>query len=47
LHIHGDLISLARKEAEYLLETDTEFKKINVLLSIFENNESIKLLKGG
>ena len=47
LHVHSDLISLARKEAEYLLETDTEFKKINVLLSIFENNESIKLLKGG
>jgi ATP-dependent DNA helicase RecG len=47
LHVHSDLIPLARKEAENLLETDSQFKKINILLSIFENNESIKLLKGG
>ena len=47
LHVHGDLISLARKEAEYLLENDSKSNKINILLSIFENNESIKLLKGG
>ena len=48
LHVHSDLISLARKkEAEYLLENDSKYNKINVLLSIFENNESIRLLKGG
>ena len=47
LHVHSDLISLARKEAEHLLENDSKFNKINILLSIFENNESIKLLKGG
>jgi hypothetical protein len=47
LHVHSDLISLARKEAEYLLENDGKSNKINILLSIFENNESIKLLKGG
>ena len=47
LHFHSDLISLARKEAEYLLEKNNENNNINILLSIFENNESIKLLKGG
>ena len=47
LHIHSDLIELARKEALNLIERDKEHKKINTLLSIFENNEAIKLLKGG
>ena len=47
LHVHSDLISLARKEAEHLLVNDSIDNKINILLSIFENNESIKLLKGG
>ena len=47
LHIHSDLIELARKEALNLIESDKEHKKINTLLSIFENNEAIKLLKGG
>ena len=47
LHIHSDLIELARKEAINLIESDKEHKKINTLLSIFENNEAIKLLKGG
>ena len=47
LHIHSDLIELARKEALNLIKHDKERIKINTLLSIFENNEAIKLLKGG
>ena len=47
LHVHSDLIELARKEAVNLIEYDKERIKINTLLSIFENNEAIKLLKGG
>ena len=47
LHVHSDLIELARKEASNLIKNDTEHLKINTLLSIFENNEAIKLLKGG
>ena len=47
LHVHSDLIELARKEASNLIKNDTERLKINTLLSIFENNEAIKLLKGG
>ena len=47
LHFHSDLIPVARKEAKKLLDNDKKFEKINNLLSIFENNESIKLLKGG
>jgi hypothetical protein len=38
---------LARKEASNLIKNDKERLKINTLLSIFENNEAIKLLKGG
>jgi len=47
LHIHSDLIPIARKEAENLLNNNMQSHKVNTLLSIFENNESIKLLKGG
>ncbi len=47
LHIHSDLIELARQEALNLLKNDKHHKKINTLLSIFDNNEAIKLLKGG
>ena len=47
LHVHSDLIELARKEASNLIKNDKERLKINTLLSIFENNEAIKLLKGG
>ena len=47
LHLHSDLIELARKEASNLIKNDKERLKINTLLSIFENNEAIKLLKGG
>ena len=47
LHVHSDLIELARKEASNLIKNDTDHLKINTLLSIFENNEAIKLLKGG
>ena len=47
LHVHSDLIELARKEASNLIKNDTERLQINTLLSIFENNEAIKLLKGG
>ena len=47
LHFHSDLIPVARKEAKKLLDNDKKFEKINNLLSIFENNEAIKLLKGG
>jgi len=47
LHVHSDLIELARKEASNLIKNDKDHLKINTLLSIFENNEAIKLLKGG
>ena len=47
LHEHSDLIELARKEASNLIKNDKDHLKINTLLSIFENNEAIKLLKGG
>jgi len=47
LHLHSDLIPHAREEAINLLKNDKDHKKINTLLSIFENNEAIKLLKGG
>jgi ATP-dependent DNA helicase RecG len=47
LHLHSDLIPQARDEAINLLKNDKDHKKINTLLSIFENNEAIKLLKGG
>ena len=47
LHLHSDLIPQAREEAINLLKNDKDHKKINTLLSIFENNEAIKLLKGG
>ena len=47
LHLHSDLIPAARDEAVNLLNNDNDHKKINTLLSIFENNEAIKLLKGG
>ena len=47
LHFHSDLIPVARVEAQKLLDNDKTFEKINNLLSIFENNEAIKLLKGG
>ena len=47
LHLHSDLIPVARDEAVNLLNNDNDHKKINTLLSIFENNEAIKLLKGG
>jgi len=47
LHFHSDLIPIARVEAKKLLDNDKTFEKINNLLSIFENNEAIKLLKGG
>ena len=47
LHLHGDLIPVARDEAVNLLNNDNDHEKINTLLSIFENNEAIKLLKGG
>lgn len=47
LYFHSDLIPVARVEAQKLLDNDKTFEKINNLLSIFENNEAIKLLKGG
>jgi ATP-dependent DNA helicase RecG len=47
LHFHSDLISIARDEAKKILEEDKKSEKINTLLSIFENNEAVKLLKGG
>jgi len=47
LHFHSDLISIARDEAKKLLDEDKKNEKINTLLSIFENNEAVKLLKGG
>jgi len=47
LHFHSDLIFIAREEAKKLLEDDKDNEKVNTLLSIFENNEAVKLLKGG
>ncbi len=47
LHIHNQLIPIARDEARKMLENEEDREKINFLLSIFENNEAIKLLKGG
>ena len=47
LHYHNDLISIAREEAKKLLTEDNKNQKINTLLSIFENNEAVRLLKGG
>ena len=47
LHIHNQMIPVARDEAKKMLENEDDKEKINVLLSIFENNDAIKLLKGG
>ena len=47
LHFHSDLITIARDEAKKMLEDDKDNEKVNTLLSIFENNEAVKLLKGG
>ena len=47
LHLHGPMIPLAREKAQKMLENEDDKEKINVLLSIFENNDAIKLLKGG
>ena len=47
LHVHNQMISVARDEARKMLENKDDKEKINVLLSIFENNDAIKLLKGG
>ena len=47
LHYHSDLIQPARDEAKKLLIDNDKIEKINTLLSIFENNEAVKLLKGG
>ena len=41
------MIPIARDEARKMLENEDDKEKINVLLSIFENNDAIKLLKGG
>ena len=41
------MIPVAREEARKMLENEDDKEKINVLLSIFENNDAIKLLKGG
>ena len=41
------MIPLARKEAQKMLNNESDKEKINILLSIFENNDAIKLLKGG
>ena len=41
------MIPVARDEARKMLENKDDKEKINVLLSIFENNDAIKLLKGG
>ena len=41
------MIPVARDEARKMLENENDKEKINVLLSIFENNDAIKLLKGG
>ena len=47
LHIHNQMIPVARDEARKMLENEDDKEKINVLLSIFENNDAIRLLKGG
>ena len=47
LHLHSDLIPEARDEAVNLLKNENQQYKVNTLLSIFENNDAIKLLKGG
>ena len=41
------MIPLAREKAQKMLENEDDKEKINILLSIFENNDAIKLLKGG
>ena len=41
------MIPVARDEARKMLENENDKEKINVLLSIFENNDAIRLLKGG
>ena len=41
------MIPVAKDEARKMLENEDDKEKINVLLSIFENNDAIKLLKGG
>jgi hypothetical protein len=41
------MIPVARDEARKMLENEDDKEKINVLLSIFENNDAIRLLKGG
>jgi hypothetical protein len=41
------MIPIARDEARKMLKNDGDKEKINVLLSIFENNDAIQLLKGG
>ena len=41
------MIPIARDEARKMLENEDDKEKINVLLSIFENNDAIRLLKGG
>ncbi len=47
LHIHNQMIPIARDEAKKMLKNEGDKEKINVLLSIFENNDAIQLLKGG
>ena len=42
-----DGIDKLRDEAKKMLDNEDDKEKINVLLSIFENNDAIKLLKGG
>ena len=41
------MIPLAREEAQKMLKNESDKEKINILLSIFGNNDAIKLLKGG
>ena len=45
--IHNQMIPIARDEARKMLKNEGDKEKINVLLSIFENNDAIQLLKGG
>ena len=47
LHIHNQMIPIARDQARKMLKNEGDKEKINVLLSIFENNDAIQLLKGG
>ena len=47
LHVHNQLIPVARDQARKMLENIDDKEKINLLLSIFGNNDAIKLLKGG